>query len=88
VILNVRAVNVTVEFSPKVAASAAGRIWKTDQRTEKLPGGRAKLTVLVADPDEVVRWAFGFAPDGRVVSPPAAVLAARDLADELLRVHK
>jgi predicted DNA-binding transcriptional regulator YafY len=83
-----RAIDVTVEFTPKVAASATSRIWKTDQQIEKLPGGRARLTVSVADPDEVVRWAFGFGADARVVSPPAAVRAARDLAQELLRLHE
>jgi predicted DNA-binding transcriptional regulator YafY len=83
-----RAIDVAVEFTPKVAASATSRIWKTDQRIEKLSGGRARLTVSVADPDEVVRWAFGFGADARVVSPPAAVRAARDLAQELLRVHE
>lgn len=82
-----RTVDVTVEFAPRVAASATSRIWKHDQRIEKLPGGRARLTVSVADPDEVVRWAFGFGADARVVLPPAAVRAAHDLARELLEAH-
>jgi predicted DNA-binding transcriptional regulator YafY len=82
-----RAAEVTVEFSPKVAASATSRIWKHDQKVEKLSGGRARLTVSVADPGEVVRWAFGFGADARVVAPPAAVRAARDLARKLLEVH-
>jgi predicted DNA-binding transcriptional regulator YafY len=82
-----RAVDVTVEFSPRVAASATSRIWKHDQRLEKLSGGRARLTLSVGDPGEVVRWAFGFGADARVVSPPAAVRAARDLARELLEAH-
>lgn len=81
-------VDVTVEFSPRVAASAISRIWKSDQRIEKLSGGRARITVSVADPGEVVRWAFGFGADARVVSPPAAVRAARDLAEQLLRGHE
>jgi predicted DNA-binding transcriptional regulator YafY len=84
----VRTVDVTVEFSAKVAASATSRFWKSDQQVKKLPGGTALVTVSVSDLDEVVRWAFGFGADARVVSPPAAVLAARDLAEELLRLHE
>jgi len=83
-----RAVDVTVEFSARVAASATSRFWKSDQEIKRLPGGMALLTVSVSDLDEVVRWAFGFGADARVVSPPAAVRAARDLAEELLRLHK
>ena len=83
-----RAVDVAVEFSPRVAASATSRIWKHDQRIEKLSAGRARITILAADPGEVVRWAFGFGADARVVSPPAAVRAAHDLARELLAAHE
>ncbi len=83
-----RLVAVTVEFSPTVAASATSRIWNHAQKVEKLPGGRAQLTVAVADPGEVVRWAFGFGADARVVAPPVAVKAARDLALALASAHE
>jgi predicted DNA-binding transcriptional regulator YafY len=79
---------VTVEFSPKVAASATSRIWRHDQKVEKLPGGRARITVPVADPEEVVRWAFGFGADARIVAPAAAVKAAHDLARSLVKAHE
>jgi predicted DNA-binding transcriptional regulator YafY len=78
---------VTVEFSPKVAGSATSRIWQSGQKVETFPGGCARVTVNVADPGEVVRWAFGFGADARIVSPPAVVRAARDLARQLIVAH-
>jgi predicted DNA-binding transcriptional regulator YafY len=78
-----RAVAVTVEFSAKVAA-AASRFWQRDQRIEKAlrrPGSPHRVGL---------RSGGGGRSDGadaRVVSPPAAVQAARDLAEQLLLAH-
>jgi predicted DNA-binding transcriptional regulator YafY len=80
--------DVTVEFSAAVAASATSRQWKRGQVVEKLSGGRARITMSVTGLDEVVRWAFGFGADARVVAPPAAVRAARTLAELLLAAHE
>ena len=83
-----RRVEVTVEFSPTVAVSATSRIWNRKQHVERLPGGAARLTVSVPDIDEVVRWAFGFGAEARVVAPPAAVRAAGELAQQLVEQHR
>jgi predicted DNA-binding transcriptional regulator YafY len=80
-------VDVTVELSAAIAASATSRIWNKAQRVEKLPGGRARITVPVSDPSEVIRWAFGFGPDARVVAPPDVVAAARTLAQQIVSAH-
>jgi predicted DNA-binding transcriptional regulator YafY len=81
-------VEVTVELSAAVAASATSRLWKHDQVVEKLAGGKARITVSVSDPAEVVRWAFGFGADARVVAPEAAVRMARELAERLVAAHE
>jgi predicted DNA-binding transcriptional regulator YafY len=81
-------VEVSVELSAAVAASATSRLWKHDQVVEKLAGGRARITVSVSDPAEVVRWAFGFAADARIVAPEAAARMARELAERLVAAHE
>ena len=75
-----KAVEVTVELSAVIAAAATSRIWNKAQHMEKLPGGRARMTFPVSDPSEVIRWAFGFGPEARVIAPPEAVKAAGRLA--------
>jgi predicted DNA-binding transcriptional regulator YafY len=71
-------VSVTVELSAKVAASATARSWQAEQRIEKLSDGRAKMTFVVTDVSEVVRWALGFGAEARVIAPPEAVKEARE----------
>ncbi|MGA3038970.1 MAG: WYL domain-containing protein [Vulcanimicrobiaceae bacterium] len=79
---------VTVEFTRDIAATAVSRQWQAGQLVEKLPGGRARVTLNVSDPKEVIRWAFGFGPDARVVAPPGAVVEAHRMAQELGSLHE
>ncbi|MDQ6931943.1 MAG: WYL domain-containing protein [Candidatus Eremiobacteraeota bacterium] len=67
------AVDVTVELSPLVAASATSRLWQRNQKVEPLPDGGARITFSVSDPDEVIRWAFGFATQAKIIAPPTVV---------------
>jgi predicted DNA-binding transcriptional regulator YafY len=78
-----KTLEVTVELSAAIAASATSRIWNRAQRVEKLSGGRARITIPVSDPSEVIRWAFGFGPEARVVAPPAIVATACAMAQEM-----
>ena len=75
-----RTVAVTVEVAPSIAAAATSRVWNAAQHVERLPGGRARITLPVSDPLEVIRWAFGYGPDARVVAPAAVAATARELA--------
>ncbi len=80
--------DVTVEIASTLAASVASRVWQRDQVVEVLADGRARLTLRVGDIAEVVRWAFGFAPDARIVAPPEAVALAERLAADLATLHQ
>jgi predicted DNA-binding transcriptional regulator YafY len=80
-------VSITVEFGPAVSTAMASRVWQQAQQVQMLSGGRAKLTLLAGDFEEVVRWAFGFAPEAKVVAPPQAVRLAHQLAVELAAEH-
>jgi proteasome accessory factor B len=79
---------ITVELSPFVAASATSRRWQTAQRVELLEGGGARIVFTVGDPSEVARWAFGFGKDARVVGPPEAVRLSRDIARAIVAQHE
>jgi predicted DNA-binding transcriptional regulator YafY len=79
---------VTVELSPFVAASATSRQWQAAQRVELLEGGRARIVFTVGDPSEVARWAFGFGKDARIVAPPEAVRISRDIARAITTLHE
>jgi predicted DNA-binding transcriptional regulator YafY len=78
---------ITVELSRFVAASATSRQWQAAQRTEILDNGRARIVFTVGDPSEVARWAFGFGKDATVVAPPEAVRIARDMARTIAAQH-
>ena len=72
--------DVSVWLSPSMAPSATSRQWQRDQRVEHHADGSATMTFAVGDIDEVIRWAFGFGAEARVVAPDAAVKRARELA--------
>jgi predicted DNA-binding transcriptional regulator YafY len=78
---------VTVELSPSVAAAATCRLWQERQRVVELPGGGVHLTFSVRDQAEVVRWAFGFGAEARVIAPASAVALARTMLTDLQAVH-
>ena len=79
--------DVTVELSPRVAASAISRQWQAAQRVELLDGRRARITFTVGDIIEVVRWTFGFGRDAKIVAPPGAIQVARELAEAIIQGH-
>lgn len=80
-------VDVTVELSPRVAATATARRWQSEQRIERLDDGRARMSFLVSDIGEVVRWTLGFGADARVIAPPEAVLRAREVIDAITMLY-
>jgi predicted DNA-binding transcriptional regulator YafY len=81
-------IDVTVELTSKVAASATCRRWQAEQRTEKLADGRAQMTFAVSDIDEVVRWSLGFGADARVIAPPEAVGRANAIVAEITQSYR
>jgi predicted DNA-binding transcriptional regulator YafY len=70
---------ISVWLSPKIAPSATSRRWQRAQTIEGRDDGSAVITFTVSDPDEVIRWAFGYASEALIVAPPDAVKRAREL---------
>ena len=81
-------IDITVELTSRVAASATCRRWQAEQRTEKLADGRAQMTFAVSDIDEVVRWSLGFGPDARIIAPPEAVGRAKAIVAEISQSYR
>jgi len=73
-----RRIAVTVELAPRIARSVLSRRWQGDQETTLRDDGTGRIVLKVSDPDEVIRWTFGFGGDARVVAP--ADVAARAAA--------
>jgi len=80
-------VDVTVELSPRVAATATARRWQNEQRSERFADGRARMSFVVSDVDEVVRWTLGFGADAHVVAPPKTVQRARAVIDSIALLY-
>ncbi|MGP6157164.1 MAG: WYL domain-containing protein [Vulcanimicrobiaceae bacterium] len=81
------ATTVTVELTPRVAASATSRRWQGSQKVEMLADGFARITFTVSDPAEVIRWVLGFGPDAKVVGPPKVVALARSMVEQIARSY-
>jgi hypothetical protein len=82
-----KATSVTVKLTPAVAASATSRRWQTAQHVEALADGFARITFVVSEPTEVVRWALGFGADAHVVGPPEVVALAKSMVEEIARAY-
>lgn len=74
---------VSVRLSANLAPSATSREWQRAQQVDLHDDGSATMTFTVSDVGEVVRWAFGFGADAKIVSPPAAVEYAKNLAEQI-----
>jgi predicted DNA-binding transcriptional regulator YafY len=79
---------VIVELSPIVAQAAVSRRWQAAQRSETLAGGAVRMSFIVSDPAEVVRWSLGFGPEARVVGPPSAVELAKATALAISKTYQ
>ncbi len=71
------ATEVAVLLSPRIAQAVTARTWQAEQRVEPQTDGSARLTFVVYDLAEAVRWACGFGLEATVVAPERAVALAR-----------
>lgn len=79
---------VAVRISAAIAPSATSRVWQRQQEIQMHDDGSATITFTVSDAGEVIRWALGLGSDAKVVSPPAAVEHARQIAQEIANSYR
>jgi predicted DNA-binding transcriptional regulator YafY len=80
-----RRIEVELLFSKKVAAWVKDKTWHPTQETKLLKDGRLKMTLKVADNDELVGWILSFGSQVRVAQPEALRMKVRDEARRMAR---
>ena len=68
-IMRGRRIDVELLFSRKVAAWLKDKLWHSSQETFPMKDGRLRMTLKVADTDELVGWILSFGSQVQVVSP-------------------
>ena len=75
-----RRIEVELLFSKKAAAWVKDKLWHPSQETSRLKDGRLKMTLRVADTDELVGWITSFGSQAcRCASLPAASSTPADI---------
>ena len=69
VVMQGRPIAVELVFDKPTAAWARDRIWHPSQRLKRLPGGRLRMTLRVADTRELLGWILQFGAGVEVVRP-------------------
>jgi predicted DNA-binding transcriptional regulator YafY len=80
-----RRVEVELLFCKKAAAWIKDKTWHPSQETWLLRDGRLKMTLKVAENDELVGWILSFGSAVRVVQPEALRQKVKAEAREILR---
>ncbi|OQW34287.1 MAG: transcriptional regulator [Nitrospira sp. SG-bin1] len=78
-------VEVELELDKPTAAWAKDRVWHPSQQLARLPGGRLRMAVTVADSRELVGWILSFGSGIRVIRPNTLRAAVVEEAGSILR---
>jgi len=62
-------IDVELEFDKPTAAWVKHRVWHPSQELKRLPGGKLRMTLSVADSRELVGWVLSFGSGVRVARP-------------------
>ncbi len=72
-------------FSKKAAAWVKDKSWHPSQEVQLLKNGSLKMTLKVADNEELVGWILSFGSQVRVIGPEALEQKVKDEARKILR---
>lgn len=72
-IMRGRRIDVELLFSKKAAGWVKDKLWHSSQETSLQKDGRLKMTLKVADTDELVGWILSFGSEVKVVRPEPLV---------------
>jgi predicted DNA-binding transcriptional regulator YafY len=79
-IMRGRRIDVELLFSKKVAAWVKDKLWHQSQEISVLKDGRLRMTLKVADTDELTGWILSFGSQVRVIRPETLRVKVRDEA--------
>jgi len=80
-----RRIDVGLLFSKTAAAWVKDKLWHPSQETTLLKDGRLRLTLKVADTDELVGWILSFGSQVQVLRPDALKQKVKDEAKSIFR---
>lgn len=80
-----RRVDVELLFSKKAATWVKDKIWHTSQQSAPLKDGRLRMTLKVADTEELLGWLLNFGSQVRVVRPDGLREKVKEEARKILR---
>jgi len=76
-------IEVELIFEKATAAWAKDRTWHPSQQLARLPGGKLRMTITVADSRELVGWILSFGSGVRVVRPDSLRMAVKEEAAKI-----
>ncbi len=76
-------VEVELDLDKPTAAWAKDRVWHPSQQLKRLPGGRMRMTLAIADSRELVGWILSFGSGVRVVRPDSLREAVKQEAAKI-----
>jgi predicted DNA-binding transcriptional regulator YafY len=84
-IMRGRRIDIELLFSKKVATWVKDKLWHSSQETVPMKDGRLRMTLKVADTDELVGWILSFGSQVRVITPESLRIKVRDEAKAVLK---
>ncbi|HXG52851.1 MAG TPA: WYL domain-containing protein [candidate division Zixibacteria bacterium] len=83
-----RRIEVELLFSRKAAAWVKDKVWHHSQENKPLKDGRLKMTLRVAENDELVGWILSFGSQVKMIRPETLRVKVREEAKKILGVPK
>ena len=84
-IMRGRRIDVELLFSKKAAGWVKDKLWHSSQETSLQKDGRLKMTLKVADTDELVGWILSFGGEVKVVRPEPLVRKVLEEAKKIVK---
>jgi predicted DNA-binding transcriptional regulator YafY len=79
-----RRIDIELLFSKRAAAWVKDKLWHPSQETTLSKDGRLRMTLKVADTDELVGWILSFGSQVQVIKPESLRLKVREEAKRIL----
>lgn len=77
-------IDVELEFDKPTSAWAKDRAWHPSQKLKRLPSGKMKMALAVADSRELVGWILSFGSGVRVMKPESLRRAVEEEATKIV----
>ncbi|MGB4069974.1 MAG: WYL domain-containing protein [Nitrospira sp.] len=80
-------IEVELIFEKGTAAWAKDRVWHPSQQLIRVPGGKLRMTITIADSRELVGWILSFGSGVRVVRPDSLRTVVKQEAEKICAIR-